>query len=225
MWHPVISFLLPPQMPLQLEAVSCLLVVCLPAEVDRFHHQNQTIYRPARQNLKTGCSRRACGLFKYGSLCFRANAGVPTIYRMVTEESRWEAVCSRRLGASAPIGGQVLTLKGQTCSLGMAFTSRISNSRHSERYGRIVPKNLAFYSSGFMGLTAGKAAVAMVRTPPDVAPVGCNCRHLLRVAETRRCGCWKKLSQQSRGASYSSKEGLTPPCQHWFTSLISTGTD
>src|ERR1700730_15402328 len=30
------------------------------------------------------------------SLCFRANAGVPTIYRMVTEDSRWEVVCEKR---------------------------------------------------------------------------------------------------------------------------------
>jgi tetratricopeptide (TPR) repeat protein len=30
------------------------------------------------------------------SLCFRTNAGVPTIYRMVAEESRWEAVCEKR---------------------------------------------------------------------------------------------------------------------------------
>ena len=31
------------------------------------------------------------------TLCLSTNADVPTIYRMVTEESRWEAVCSRKL--------------------------------------------------------------------------------------------------------------------------------
>ena len=54
----------------------------------------------------------------------------------------------------------------------------------------IVPKNLALYDTGFMELPAGrKAAVGTVMTPPDVAPVGCNCRHSLRVAETPRYEC------------------------------------
>jgi hypothetical protein len=70
----------------------------------------------------------------------------------------------------------------------------------------IVPKNLAFYETGFMELPAGrKAAVGTIMIPPDVAPVGCTCRHLLKVAETSRCECWKKLSQQSQGASYSAR--------------------
>src|SRR5258708_4612925 len=101
----------------------------------------KTFYHLTCKKLLQSCSFGYAGLpqsmtkhtSSESNSCLSRCPGVPTIYRMVTEESRWEVVCSSWLGAVLKSEGKCSSGRANPAHLGWHLPSGRNTRRKSSR--------------------------------------------------------------------------------------------